>query len=73
MADQVVTGYLNCIPDKELRSLFKEEKKEEIRLSPMTKVPPPTEKSETQRENTKRHQKLRLHNDCGPTKDDQLE
>ena len=26
-----------------------------------------------QRDNTKRHQKLRLHNDCGPTLDGQLE
>ena len=44
------------------------EKKEEIWLSPMTKAPTPTEKSKKQRDNTKkRHQKLRLHIDCGPT------
>ena len=34
----------------------------------MKKAPTPTEKSKKQRENTKnRHQKRRLHNDCGPT------
>ena len=31
-----------------------------------------TEKSEKQRDNTKTQQKLRLHNDCGPTLDGQL-
>ena len=43
------------------------EKEEEIWLSPMTKAPAPKEKSQKQRDNTKRHQKLWLHNDCGPT------
>ena len=50
-----------------------QEKKEEIRLSHMTKAPTPTEKSKKQHDNTKRHQKLRLHNDSGPTSDGQLE
>ena len=40
-----------------------QEKKEEIWLSPMTKTPTPTEKSQKQGDNTK----LRLYNDCGPT------
>ena len=40
----------------------------------MTKAPSHTEKSRKQRNNIfKRLQKLQLHNDCGPTKDDQLE
>ena len=39
-----------------------EEKKEEIWLSPVTKTPTPTEQSKKQRDNTKRHQKLWLHN-----------
>ena len=43
------------------------EKKEEIWLSPMTKSPTPTEKSKKQLDDKKRHQKLWLHNDCGPT------
>ena len=46
---------------------YSQEKKEEIWLSPMTKAPTPTEKSKKQRDNTKPHQKRRLHNDCGPT------
>ena len=51
-----------------------EEKKEEIWLSPMTNAPTLTEKFKKQRDNIKkRHQKLRLYNDCGPTKDGQLE
>ena len=50
------------------------EKKEEIWLSPMTNAPYLTEKSNKQRDNiNKRHQKLRLHNDCGPTWDGQWE
>ena len=32
----------------------------------MTKAPTHTEKYKKQRDNTKRNQKLRLHNDCGP-------
>ena len=44
------------------------EKREEIWLSPMTKAITPTEKkSKMQRDNTKTPQKLRLHNDYGPT------
>ena len=35
-----------------------QEKKEEIRLSPMTRAPTLTEKSKTQRENTKCHQNI---------------
>ena len=42
-------------------------KKEEIWLSPTTKAPSPTKKSKKQRYNTKMPQKIRLHNDCGPT------
>ena len=44
-------------------------KKEEIWLSPMTKALTPAENSKTAIIVTtqKRHQKLRLHNDCGPT------
>ena len=37
------------------------------RIFPMTKTPTPTEKIKKQHDNTKRHQKLRLHSDCGPT------
>ena len=49
-----------------------EEKKTDIWLSPMTKAPTPTEKSKKQRDNIKKHhQKLWLHNYCGPTKDGQ--
>ena len=34
----------------------------------MTKAPTPTEKSKKEtRQQKKRHQKLRLHNDCGQT------
>ena len=44
-----------------------EEKKVDIWLSLMTKAPSPTGKSKKQRDNTKTPQKLRLHNDCGPT------
>ena len=43
------------------------QKAREIWLSPMTKVPTSTEKSKKQHDNTKRHQKLRLHKDCRPT------
>ena len=39
----------------------------------MTEADITTEKSNTQRINIKRHQKGRLHNDCGPTKDYQFE
>ena len=46
---------------------------EDIWLSPVTKTSTPTEKSKKQRDNIKRHQKLWLHNDCGPTKDGHLE
>ena len=52
--------------------LFKQ-KKEDIWLSPITKAPTPTEKSKKQRDNTKTPPKYRLHNDCGPTLDGQLE
>ena len=38
----------------------------------MTKPPTPTGKSKKQHDNTKRHQKLRLHNDYEPTSDGQL-
>ena len=49
------------------------EKKEEIWLSRITKIPTPTAKSKTQRDNNKkRHQNLRLHYHCGPTWDCQL-
>ena len=49
-------------------SFHLKEKKEKIWLSPLTKAPSPTEKSKKQRDNiNKRYQKLRLHNDCGPT------
>ena len=44
-----------------------QEKKKEIWPSPMTKPPIPTENSKTKGQHTQRHQKLRLHNDCGPT------
>ena len=47
--------------------LHDKEKKEEIWLSPVTKTPTPTEQSKKQRDNIKRHQKLWLHNYCGPT------
>ena len=34
----------------------------------MTKAPTPTEEFKKQRDNNKkRHQKIWLHNDCGPT------
>ena len=46
---------------------YKERKKEEIRVSPVTKAPKATEKSKSNVTTQKRHQKLRLHNDCGPT------
>ena len=39
--------------------------KKEIGLSPM---PTPTEKSQKQRDNMKRHQNLCLRNECGPTR-----
>ena len=39
----------------------------------MTEAPTPTDKSKTQRDNTKkRHQKLRLNSDCGLTWDGQF-
>ena len=47
----------------------REDKKEEIWRSPMTKATTTIEKSKKQRDKLttqKRHQKLRLH-DCGPT------
>ena len=37
------------------------------------KTPYTNRKFENQRITHKRHQKLRLHNDCGPTQDGQLE
>ena len=37
------------------------------------KKPHTNRKFENQRATQKRHQNLRLHNDCGPTKDGQLE
>ena len=49
------------------------EKKEEIWLSPMTKAPTPTENTKSNVTTQKRHQKLRLHNDCEPTWDGELE
>ena len=39
----------------------------EIWLGSITKAPIPTENPKTQSDNTKRHQKFRLLNDCGPT------
>ena len=44
-------------------------KKEEICFSPMTKTPSPTENTKKKKRDNikKRQQKLRLHNDCGPT------
>ena len=44
------------------RKLKLKEKKEEIWLSPMTKVPTPTEKSKSNAKTQKCHQKLRVHN-----------
>ena len=39
----------------------------------MTKAPAPTEKPKKHNMTTnKRHQKIPLHNDCGPTKDGRL-
>ena len=46
--------------------------KKEIWLNPMTKVPTHTE-TKSNVTTQKRHQKLRWHNDCGPTEDGQLE
>ena len=47
---------------------------EEILFSPMTKALILTEKSNGQSNNiNKRHQEVRLHSDCGPTEDGQLE
>ena len=49
-------------------NILHQEKKEEIWLSPMTKAPTHTEKIQKRtRQHKTRHQKLRLHNDCGPT------
>ena len=42
-------------------------KKEEIWLSPMTKAPHQQKILEINVTTQKRHQKFRLHNDCGPT------
>ena len=39
----------------------------------MTKAHTPTGKSKKQKDNTKTPPKLRLHNDCGPTEDGQLQ
>ena len=64
--------YCKLNPIKNGVYILVEGKKEEIRLSPMTKTPTPTEKSKKQRGNTKRHHKHRLHSDCGPTKDGRL-
>ena len=47
------------------------EKREEIWPSPLTKVPLALE-DERQETTYRRQQNLRLHNDCGPTKDGQL-
>ena len=47
--------------------------KEEIWLSSMTKTLVPTEMSNGQSDNTKRHKNVRLHSDCEPTKDGQLD
>ena len=55
------------LSDAIFQEIDSSEKKEQIWLSPMTKAPTPTEKSKKQRDNTQRHQKLRLHDDCGPT------
>ena len=49
------------------RSAAYQEKKKEIWPSPMTKTPYTNRKFENQRTTHRRHQKLRLHNDCGPT------
>ena len=43
--------------------------KEEIRLSPMTKAPTPTEKSKKQRDNTKTPSKLEVPRDVYTTGD----
>ena len=60
--------------DIKIKTPFSLEKKEEIWLSPMTKASTPTEKSKKATwQHEKSHQKLRLHNDCGPTWDGQLE
>ena len=48
-------------------------RKKEIWLSPLTKTPTPTENSKTNRQHKNATKKLRLHNDCGPTLDGQLE
>ena len=50
-----------------------QEKKEDIWLSIITKAPTPPEKSKKQHDTTKMPSKLRLHNDCGPTEDGQLD
>ena len=48
-------------------SFYLKEKKEEIWFRPMAKAPTATEKSKTQRDNTKTPPKRRLHNDWRPT------
>ena len=50
-----------------------QEKNEEICLSPMIKPLHPQKNTKCKVTTQKRHQKFRLHNDCGPTKDGQLE
>ena len=57
-----------------LSSNLLKENQEEIWLSAMTNATTPTEKKiQKATQHKKRHQKLRLHNDCGPTLDGQLE
>ena len=43
------------------------DKKKEIWLSRMTKTPTPETNTKRNMTTQKRHKKLRLHNDCGPT------
>ena len=52
---------------------FHKKKKDEITLSPMTKAPKPSENKKSQEKTQRRQQKLRLHNDCGPNWNGQLE
>ena len=49
------------------------EKKEGDLTQSYDKKPIPTENSKINGQHKKTHQKLRLHNDCGPTQDGQLE
>ena len=57
---KVILGFISL-------DLVYKEKKKEIWPSPMTKPPIPTENSKTKGQHTQTPQKLRLHNDCGPT------